>query len=163
MWKELDTASYALNVPPLALWIGLLPRMLILKDRDKLVPLIVISIPMILYSVANVTDWQLVYTFNDRKYNGDLNNRYLALQILEACTFTGNTTLNLAHWIFAFSYLALSYRLELISKNLPEGTHNCRLNTVNVLVCLFNVAISAIYWVFFMKKWYKAALITFVI
>jgi hypothetical protein len=47
--KHIDTASYALNVPPLALWIGLLARMLISKDRDKLIPLIVISILMILY------------------------------------------------------------------------------------------------------------------
>ncbi len=47
--KDLDTASYALNVPPLALWIGVLASMLISKDRDKLVPLIVISILIILY------------------------------------------------------------------------------------------------------------------
>ena len=46
--KELDIASYALIIPPLALWIGLLARMLISKDRDKLIPLIVISILMIL-------------------------------------------------------------------------------------------------------------------
>jgi hypothetical protein len=46
--KQLDITSYALNVPPLALWIGLLARMLISKDRDKLIPLIVISILMIL-------------------------------------------------------------------------------------------------------------------
>ncbi len=46
--KQIDTASYSLNVPPLALWIGLLVRMLILKDREKLIPLIVISILMII-------------------------------------------------------------------------------------------------------------------
>jgi hypothetical protein len=49
VYKHFDTASYALNVPPLALWISLLARMLISKDRDKLTPLIVISILMILY------------------------------------------------------------------------------------------------------------------
>jgi hypothetical protein len=48
VYKQLDTASYALNVPPLALWIGLLARMLISKDRDKLTPLIVLSILMAL-------------------------------------------------------------------------------------------------------------------
>ena len=48
VYKDLDTASYALNLPPLALWIGLLARMLISKDREKLIPLIVISIFMIL-------------------------------------------------------------------------------------------------------------------
>ena len=84
----------------------------------------------------------------------------LTLQILNACNFTSATTFNLAHWVFAFSYLALSYRLELISKNLPEVTHNCRLNTVNVIVCLINVAIPAIYWVFLMKDKEKASAIT---
>ncbi len=48
VYKHFNTASYALFVAPLALWIGLLARMLISKDRDKLVPLIVISILMIL-------------------------------------------------------------------------------------------------------------------
>ena len=43
-----NIASYALFVPPLALWMGLLARVLISKDREKLMPLIVISILMIL-------------------------------------------------------------------------------------------------------------------
>jgi hypothetical protein len=64
--KQLDTASYASNVPPLALWIGLLAKMLISKDRDKLVPLIVISILMILTLVASIVFYQLVYTYNHR-------------------------------------------------------------------------------------------------
>ncbi len=80
-----------------------------------------------------------------------------------ACDFTINTTFNLAHWVFAFSYLALSYRLELISKNLPEDTHNCRLNTANVIVCLINVAVPAIHWVLHIKEENKAALITYYI
>ncbi len=57
--------------------------------------------------------------------------------------------------------MALSYRLELISKNLPANTHNYRLNTVNVIVCLINVAIPAIVWVFNIKKEGKAAFITY--
>ncbi len=48
VYKNAKTASYALNVPPLTLWTGLLARMLISKDRDKLVPLILVSILMIL-------------------------------------------------------------------------------------------------------------------
>ena len=85
VWKQLDTASYAFNVPPLALWTGLLARMLISKDRDKLTPLIVISILMILYSVAAIVNWQLAYTFNNRSYKEVLNHRELASQILQAC------------------------------------------------------------------------------
>ncbi len=139
VFKELDTASYALNVPPLALCIGLLARMLISKDRDKLTTLIVISIFIILFEVANIVLWQLYYTYNLRDFNGDLNHIDLANQILNACAFILNTTFNLAHWVFAFSYLALLNRLELISKNLPENTHNRRFNTVNVIVCLQRV------------------------
>jgi hypothetical protein len=47
--KQIDMTSYALNLSSLALWISLLARMLISKDRHKLVPLIVISILIILY------------------------------------------------------------------------------------------------------------------
>ncbi len=46
--KQLNISSYAFNLPPMALWIGLLARMLISKDREKLIPLIFISILMIL-------------------------------------------------------------------------------------------------------------------
>jgi hypothetical protein len=161
VYKELEITCYALFVPTLALWNGLLARTLISKDRQKLVPLIVISVLMILSLVATIILWQLEYTYNDRKYNGNLNHLYLARQILQACAFIANTTFNLAHWVFAFSYWALSYRLELISKNVPEDIHNRRLNTVNVIVCLINVAIPAINWVFIMKKEYKAATITY--
>ncbi len=58
--------------------------------------------------------------------------------------------------------MALSYRLDLISKNLPENTHNCRLNTVNVMVCLISVAIPATFWLFDIREEYKAAFITYV-
>jgi hypothetical protein len=61
--------------------------MLISKDRDKLVPLIAISILMILSLAALTVYWQLEYTYNDRNYNGDLKNIDLANQILSACAF----------------------------------------------------------------------------
>ncbi len=76
--------------------------------------------------------------------------------MMQACFFTANTTFNLAFWFFAFSYLAISCRLELIAKKLPEDTHNYRLNTVNIVVCLINVAVSAIYWIYVIKKDNKA-------
>jgi hypothetical protein len=66
VYKDLETASYALNVSPLALWIGLLARMLISKDRHKLAPLIIISILMILTEVASIVYYQLNFTYNDR-------------------------------------------------------------------------------------------------
>ncbi len=98
-----------------------------------------------------MVEWQLGYTYNKKGYKGDLNHYDLAVQMLDACEFTSATTFNLAHWVFAFSYLALSYRLELIAKKLPEDTHNCRFNTVNIIVCLFNMAVSAIVWIYLVK------------
>ena len=46
--NQVKFVSYAFNVPPFALWIGLLARVLINKDRRKLVELIVICTLMIL-------------------------------------------------------------------------------------------------------------------
>jgi hypothetical protein len=71
-----------LNAPPLALWTGLFARMLISKDRHKLVPLIVISIFMIIYSLGSIVYYQLNYTYNVRNFNGDLNHIDLANQML---------------------------------------------------------------------------------
>ncbi len=102
---------------------------------------------------------QLYYTFNKKSYKGDQNHPDLAYQIRSACVFTTNTAFNLAHWFFAFSYLVLSFRLDLAANKLPEDTHNCRFNTVNIIVCLFNVAIPAIYWVYEVKGDYKAGTI----
>ena len=76
-----------------------------------------------------------------------------------ACNFTIETTFNLAHWFFAFSYLALSYRMELTAKKLPADTYNCRLNTLNILVCLFNVILPAIVWIYTAKEEKKAYVI----
>jgi hypothetical protein len=65
-----------------------------------------------------------------------------------ACNFAYTTTFNVAHWLLAFSYLALSYRIELIAKKLPEDIHNYKLGAINTLVCLINVAAAALYWYF---------------
>ncbi len=63
----------------------------------------------------------------------------------------------MAHWFFAFSYLVLSYRIELTVKKLPKNNHNCWLNTVNIIVCLFNVALPAIVWIYYARKQYYVA------
>ena len=80
--------SYAFGVPPLGLWIGILGRVLVSKDRRKLTEVIVISILMSLSVAAGIVDSQLYYTFYDRAYNGDLNHPTLWNWILTACTFT---------------------------------------------------------------------------
>jgi hypothetical protein len=92
---------------------------------------------------------------------GDLKHFELDFQILVASLVTTNTTFNLAHWVFAFSYLALSYRLELIAKGLPENTHNSGLNTANAVVGLFIVAGQVIYWTYALKGKQKIASIAF--
>ena len=51
--------------------------------------------------------------------------------------------------------------MELTAKKIAADTHNCRLNTVNVIVCLFNVAIPAIVFVFDTKNKEKANIITY--
>jgi hypothetical protein len=109
--------------------------------------------------IANIVGSQLAYTYTYRNLNGVLNHYDLAVMMLQACGFTSNTTFNLAYWLFAFSYLALSYRMELTAKKLPEDTHNCRLNTVNILVCLLNVIVTVIYWICDVKQDKKAAII----
>ena len=49
--------------------------------------------------------------------------------------------------------------MELTAAKLPADTHNCRLNTLNILVCLFNVIVPAIYWIYFAIGEYKAYVI----
>jgi len=140
----MNTASYASCVPPLALFIGLLSRMLLSKDRPKLNELIIVCVLMILSLVGTMIYFQVLYNYNESYYNGGVNRPDLINQVIQASYFASNLGFNLSHWVFAFSYLALSYRLDLVSNNLPEDTHNRRLNQVNALVCLLNVAISAI-------------------
>ena len=84
-WNEIRIASYILNVPPLALFTGIFVRVMMSKDRRRLIELIVICILMILTSVANMVFLQLFYTYLDRAYKRDLNHPELDLNILNAC------------------------------------------------------------------------------
>ncbi len=68
---------------------------------------------MIISLIASLVYWQLNYNYHDRLLDEDLENYNFAVQILLSCSFTTNTTFNLAHWFFAFSYLVLSFRIEL--------------------------------------------------
>ena len=54
------------------------------------------------------------------------------------------STFAVAHWIFAFSYYAISLRVELTVKKLPPECNDKRLNTLNVLVILLTVLIAAL-------------------
>ncbi len=80
--------------------------------------------------------------------------------MLQAWYFISLTTFNLAHWFFAFSYLVLSYEIEISKEKLPKETFRCLLNALNIVVCIFTLGVQAIIWVFAVKKAYKAAAIT---
>jgi hypothetical protein len=114
---------------------------------------------MIVSLIADIVIWQLGYTYTNRLMKGDLKHSDLVVQILQACNFIANTTFYLAHWLFAFSYLVLSYRMELNAKKLPLDTQSCRLNTLKILFCLFNMILEAIYWIYAAKEEYKAIVI----
>ena len=65
-----------------------------------------------------------------------------------AAEFLNYATFNEAHWLFAFNYWALSWRVELIQQKLPPDIYNTRLNTVNIIVSVITILIPAIDWVF---------------
>ena len=62
VFDAINIASYALSALPLALWIGTFLRVLISKDRRKLIEIIIISILMILNQVGDIFYYQLFYT-----------------------------------------------------------------------------------------------------
>jgi uncharacterized membrane protein AbrB (regulator of aidB expression) len=103
----------------------------------------------------------LVYTFYDRSYEEVLYHQDLFFQTLQAFEFLSYATFNLAHWLFAFSYFVLSFRIEMTTKDLPEDTHKFRLVAVNTIVCLFNVAVPALVWIYSVKEKEKAEDIIF--
>jgi len=66
---------------------------------------------------------QLNYTYKEREYKAEIIHPHVTNNILNGCLFITNSTFNLAHWLFAYSYLVLSYRLEQASKKLPQHKH----------------------------------------
>jgi hypothetical protein len=106
---------------------------------------------LIVSQIAAIAYWQLTYTYNNREYTGTLYHLELGSQILQSLEFTSCVTFDLAHWIFAFSYFDFSYQLELAAKGMPEDTYKCRLTTLNILMCLFSVAVPAFVWILAMK------------
>ena len=79
----------------------------------------------------------------------------MANAMLQGSYFIESTTFNLAHWMFAFSYLVVSYRIELSICDLPKKTFGYRLSFFNFTFCLLNVAIPALYWLYYSKDEYK--------
>lgn len=66
IYFHINVVSWALTVPCLALWSGLLAKMLRSKNRDKFPRLMIISILMIISMIGSIIGWQIAYTFQDR-------------------------------------------------------------------------------------------------
>lgn len=112
---------------------------------------------MIVSQIANITQQQLDYSYFVKANREDRYVNEFERNMLQACYFITQTTFNLAHWFFAFSYLVLSYQIEITKEKLPEDTFSRRLNALNIVVCIFTLGVQAIIWVFAVKKAYKAA------
>ena len=112
---------------------------------------------MIVSQIANITQQQLDYSYFVTANKEDRYLNEFERNMLQACYFISSTTFNLAHWFFAFSYLVLSYQIEITKEKLPEDTFSRLLNALNIVVCIFTLAVQAIIWVFAVKKAYKAA------
>ncbi len=77
-----------------------------------------------------------------------------------ATVFLNTAAFNLAHWLFAYHYWAMSWRVELIKNGMTPDTYNCRLKAVNIVVSLINVLIPAIRWLLHIyNKLYRAYVI----
>jgi len=83
--------------------------------------------------------WQLNLTTITKNINKN---------IIAVFGFAATTTMNLAYWFFALSYLAISYTIEDIIKKKTKSTYYYHLNTLNIIVCLFNVIVPTVVWVF---------------
>lgn len=79
----------------------------------------------------------------------------MANALLQGSYFIESMTFNLAHWMFAFSYLVVSCKIELSIYDIPEETYDYRLSFFNITFCLLNVAIPALYWLYYAKEEYK--------
>jgi len=63
-------------------------------------------------------------------------------------------TFNLAHWFFSYSYLVLSYNVELVINEMQEDTYNRRLKLLNVSVVAFIIIVPSFVWTYDMKENY---------
>jgi hypothetical protein len=109
------------TVPGLVIWIGVTARIVVKKA--KLCRLVLICCLMIVFEIALIVILQIQYTYFLKVYEGQEINIEFYNQLFNASEFLNITAFNLAHWLFAFNYWALSYRVEL-TKNvcLPTST-----------------------------------------
>jgi len=145
---DINIACFVTCFLNVLLWMYVLVKMLIRKATAKFFALIIICVLMITAQIANVVYTQLIYTMYHRYYKGVLKHPKVVFQLIEAFIFICYTTFYLAHWLFAFSYLVLSYQIELNAKRQPLNIYNRRLNAVNITVCLLTVLLQLLAWVF---------------
>jgi hypothetical protein len=146
IYWSINIASYATNVPGLIIWICVLAR--ILTNDAKLWGLVLICSLMIVCQIAIIIMNQMTYTMVLKQYEGDDINLIFYTQSADATWFLNIATFNLAHWLFAFNYWALSWRIELIKNQISPDIYNSRLNTLNIAVSMINVLMPAIDWIY---------------
>jgi len=155
--EQVNFASYVCNGLPLIFWILLFYRIYKLPDRAKYWVLMVICLLMMASLVSSMVYHQLIYTYWDNFYDKDLRHPELMEQILGFQLYTTHMTFNLAEWLFAFTIFTLSCKMEVTKNNLPEHYYNCRLNTANIFVTLFNLIAPAAFWFYAVRGSFKEA------
>jgi len=70
-------------------------------------------------------------------------------QIVVAAFFFFNAAFNEAHWLLAYNYWVLSFRVELIKNAISPNAYNFRFNALNIVVSLINVMMPAMQWVLY--------------
>ena len=63
---------------------------------------------------------------------------------------------NQAHWLFAYNYWVLSWRIELLQEEMSPDTYNKSLRIIYIVVTLITVGMPAIDWVLFNNRKMRA-------
>jgi len=122
--KNLNTASYAMGIPGLIIWLIVFARILYYKAKMQV--LIMICLLMILYWIAVMILCQARYTRYRKEYEG-VDDVTLYIQLEQAATFLNIVAFNQAHWSFAFKYWVVSWRMDLIQRKMSPEKYNARL------------------------------------
>jgi len=89
----------------------------------------------------------MVYTTWLKVYEEKVFNLKLYIQVQLGASFLSVAAFNEAHWLFAYNYWVLSWRIDLIRKRMSPDIYYCRFTTVNILMSLIILLLPAVDWV----------------
>lgn len=159
--KHINIASLTTTIPTLCVWTALFIKIMLQEQRDLFFSILLICLLMIISQVSSIIGYQLDYTFNNKSLNDDLNNIYAASQLIEASFFIASVSFNAGHWFFAYSYLVLSFQIELITNEMRADTYSRQLNFLNAIVIIFIVVVPAIAWIYDIRQKYGVSDVMF--